>query len=107
MAIGLAQVKTRKIEKTERRAIVDGSAIAQTQNMQGPQRSNKNAAEFEDSFSTWMDWSAGRATAGPASVAMTTIRRLCALEDRLLGWAETQIATRLHAQNGAQKDAQK
>ncbi len=106
MAIGLAQVKNRKAEKTERRTTVDGSAIAQKQKVEIP-RSPNSAPEIEDSFSTWMDWSAGRATAGPASKAMTTIRRLCALEDRLLGWAETQIATRLHAQNDAQIDPQK
>lgn len=103
MAIGLAHVKSRKIEKTPPAEVI--AAIpplapdkVSTKKMKSSRRGSASAADFEEPESTWMDWSANRVTAAPASVAMATIQRLCALENQLLGWAESQITTRLHTQ---------
>ncbi len=105
MAIGLAHVKSRKIEKA---SPAEPIVVAATPSLvpdkvlpkkvKSPRRSSATGIDFEEPESTWMDWSANRVTAAPASLAMATIQRLCALENQLLGWAESQITTRLHTQ---------
>lgn len=105
MAIGLAHVKSRKIEKAPPAEPIVVAATppfvpdkVSTKKMKSSRRGSANAADFEEPGSTWMDWSANRVTAAPASVAMATIQRLCALENQLIGWAESQITTRRHTQ---------
>ena len=106
MAIGLVHVKSRKIEKTSHAEpiVVAPPSPIQTQDkilpkkMKAARRNNVNTVDFEEPESTWMNWSSGRVTAAPISGAMATLQRLCALENQLLGWAESQITTRLHTQ---------
>lgn len=105
MAIGLAHVKSRKIEKAPpAEPIVVAATPSPAQDkvlpkkVKSPRHVNATGVDFEEPESTWMDWSTNRVTAAPASVAMATIERLCALENQLLGWAESQITTRLHTQ---------
>ncbi|MBL7688974.1 MAG: hypothetical protein JNJ49_13140 [Bdellovibrionaceae bacterium] len=104
-------MKSRKLEKvpmSESKVVIQTSDITTAaspaqdrvsqKKTKGARRSSAGTVDFEEPESTWMNWSANRVTAAPASVAMATLQHLCALEDQLLGWAESQITTRLHSQ---------